>query len=410
MSLGLLGVRRFIARFKKSSSGNVALIFGLTLFPLSVLIGGSIDYQRATVAKSRLQAAVDEAALTAAKNASTTQAARQQLAQSAVLANLGAYASAISPTVTETEPATGTYQVSASASVQTSVMRIAGFSSVSINATAKAAVASSASTSNVCILALSKTASPGILANSSVTINATGCEIDVASTGNPAMTINSGDTFNVGKLCVAGTNILNNAGSVPALSTGCAVASDPFGSSLPSVTVGSCTVSNQNYSGSATLSPGVYCGGFNFNGSGTLTLNPGLYIFKGTSWNHNSGWNVSGSGVTLYFADTSYIQINSGVNISLTAPTTGTYANILMFEPQGLSTSSFTINGSAGHTLQGLIYLPSRNITFNSMSNVTSEQLSIVVNTLILDTLNWNISNSAYSIAGSGASSPKLTR
>jgi len=403
-------LRAAVARFGRATAGNIGLAFGIALLPIAIIVGATLDYQRAANAKIRLQAAVDEAALLVAKNTSVTQTARQQLAQSSVLANLGALASVVNPVVTETEPTTGSYQVAAHAVVPTTVMQVVNFRSITINAKAVATVAASSSTSSVCMYALSKTASPGILANSNVVINATGCEIDVASTGNPAMTVNSGDTFNVSKLCVAGTNILNNAGSIPALTTGCTVPSDPFASSLPSVAVGSCTVSNQNYSGSATLSPGVYCGGFNFNGSGTLTLNSGLYIFKGTSWNLNSGWNVSGSGVTLYFADTSYIQVNSGVNIQLTAPTSGTYANILMFEPQGLTQSSFTINGGAGHTLQGLIYLPSRNITFNSMSNVTAEALTIVVNSLLLDTLNWNITNSAYSVSGSGSSYPKLTQ
>ena len=111
--------------------------------------------------------------------------------------------------------------------------------------------------------------------------------------------------------------------------------------------------------------------------------------------------------MTFYFADSnSYIQVNSGVSVNLSAPTSGTYANILMFEPNGLSTSSYTINGSAGHVLNGLMYQPSRNITFNSQSNTSSEGLTIVVNRLILDTLSWSLAPATgFSISPSGASS-----
>jgi hypothetical protein len=92
------------------------------------------------------------------------------------------------------------------------------------------------------------------------------------------------------------------------------------------------------------------------------------------------------------------------VTVNLSAPTSGTYAHILMFEPTGLSTSSFSIDGtSSSHLLQGVMYLPSRNITFNSASNVTSDTLTLVVNQLILDGVNWSISPDANTIGGNSA-------
>lgn len=392
--------------FRRSRSGSVAMIFALAAVPVMASIGAALDLASASMMKSRLQHAVDEAALVAARNASLTQSARQQLAQSSVLTNMGPSASGMSLTVSETEPSSGLYQVNGTLAVPTAVMRIVNIASttVSAKATASLGTAGAASSNSVCLLALSTTASPGLLANSNVVIDAPSCEIDVASKGWPAATFNGGDSFSVSKLCVAGTQILNNAGSIPALSTGCPVVSDPFAGKLPAVTVGACTVSYQNYSGNVTLDPGVYCGGFNFNGSGTVTFNPGLYVFKNVSWNMNSGWTMNGNGVTFYFADWSYMQINSGVAVNLTAPTSGTYANILMYEPVGLPESWFTINGQAGHSFQGLIYLPSRNITFNSMSNVTSDAMTLVVNSVILNTLNWSFKSSAYSIAGAGGS------
>jgi Flp pilus assembly protein TadG len=400
-----------LTEFRRSKSGNVAVLFGLSTLPLILLLGAAVDYQRATTAKSQLQSAVDTGAIAAANGSALTQTARQVLASNAALVNLGPLASQINASVTETETS-GKYQVDAQANVPTAFLQIARVTSIPISATAVATNTvvggANSSSSNVCLLALSKTYSPGLLANSNVNIDAPNCEIHVASTGNPAATFNSGDVFGVSKLCVAGSNILNNAGSIPALQAGCTVAADPFSGKLPAVTVGSCTVNDTNYSGANTLSPGVYCGNFNFNGSGALNLAPGLYIFKGTHWNINSGWTVNGAGVTFYFADaSSYIQFNSGVQAYLTAPTSGTYANILMFEPVGLSSSSFTVNGGAGHSFSGLIYLPSRNITFNSMSNITAEALTIVVNSVILDTLNWRITSSPWTIPAAGAGSAK---
>jgi hypothetical protein len=80
-----------------------------------------------------------------------------------------------------------------------------------------------------------------------------------------------------------------------------------------------------------------------------------------------------------------------------------------MFEPNGLGTSSFTMDGSSsGHLLQGLIYLPSRDITFNSTANVSSDGMTLVVNELILDSVNWSINPDAKNILAAGSSSASV--
>jgi len=106
--------------------------------------------------------------------------------------------------------------------------------------------------------------------------------------------------------------------------------------------------------------------------------------------------------VTFYFADSSNIQFNSGMNMNLSAPATGTYAGILFYEKDGLSDSNFVFNDRVSETLSGLIYLPSRNITFNSTSNMTTPQITLIANSAIFDTLNWTLSpQSQYPISNS---------
>ncbi|MDE2362813.1 MAG: Tad domain-containing protein [Hyphomicrobiales bacterium] len=368
-------------------------------------VGAGIDYSRIVTAREVLQQAVDAATLAGA-GVSTAQ--RNAVAASTLRSVLGpsrlTNVSAIWTTNVD-----GSFTGAASASEALIVSGLAGVTTATVKATATA-VASSSSTpasqtsAKVCALVLDPSSSQALLVNSGVTVNATNCEIDAASTGSPAAIFNSNDTLNVSKICVAGNNVIQNGGTVGALNTGCTTAANPFVSALPTVSVGSCTVSNQNYAGANSLSPGTYCGNFNFNGTGTLNLQPGLYVFSNTNWNINSGWTVSGAGVTFYFADSnSYIQVNGGATMNVSAPTTGTYANILMFEPDGLAKSSYTINGSSGHQLNGLIYQPSRNITFNSQSNVNTEYFTLVVNQLILDTLTWNVAAAPLSISPAGA-------
>ncbi len=381
--------------------GTVAVVFAVSLLPVMLVLGGAVDYSRLVAEKAELQSALDGAVLA---GVSATAGTQTSVGLNTLKAELGTH-SAYLTTTSFVVNADGSLTGQAALSLPMTFMKIANVSSQAIIASSTAAASAGASTGNkVCILIKDPSSSQTLLVNSGVTINAPQCEIDVASTATTAAMINNGSGINVASLCVASNSVTVN-GSAPAnLKKSCTTATDPFAGNLPVVSSGACTVSNQNYSGTNALSPGVYCGNFNFNGSGTLNLAAGLYVLKGAHWNLNSGWTVNGTGVTFYFADnSSYIQVNSGVAINMSAPTTGTYANILMYEPTGLGISSFTINGSAGHTLTGLIYLPSRNITFNSMSNVSSESVTMVFNQLILDTINWSFATSSKSISAAGS-------
>jgi Flp pilus assembly protein TadG len=54
---------RQISRFRRDSSGNVALIFAVAALPLVSAVGCAIDYNRATQIRSKLQAAADAASV-----------------------------------------------------------------------------------------------------------------------------------------------------------------------------------------------------------------------------------------------------------------------------------------------------------------------------------------------------------
>ena len=183
-----------------------------------------------------------------------------------------------------------------------------------------------------------------------------------------------------------------NGGTLSVVEKGCAAISDPFAGKLPVVSAGNCTFNNKTYDGSSvTLNPGTYCGWTNFNGSPTITFNPGLYVISGGGMNINSGAKLTGNGVTFYFADSnSKIQLNGTTTATLTAPTSGIYSDILMFEPSGLAKSPLTFNETPGSTLRGLMYLPSRQVTFNNTSTLSAEMIGMVFATLTVNTTNWN--------------------
>jgi Flp pilus assembly protein TadG len=380
-------------------------------------IGTAIDFAKVSDVKSQMQNALDAAVL-----AGVTQASADQVSTAGkVFGGDFSKKFAGSSTPSFTQNADGSLSGTATTSVSMSFLPAV---SLTVNSTATPGTQATVSpAASVCILLVDQLDSQALLVNSGAKITAPSCDIHVASTQNPAAMFNT--TLGVNTICIKGSTIVKNGGANPPAVTSCSTISDPFAGKLPTVSTNSCSSipsanNNLNYNSgssaavlsagvygginfnntSVTLNPGVFCGSINFNGvtNGTVTLNPGLYEIHGT-WSVNSGWTVNGSGVTFYLVDqNAMIHFNGTTSATLSAPTTGTYANILMYEPGGLTTSSATIDTSTLN-MTGLIYLPSRKLTANSTSNLSSTGLTMVLSTLTLNTTNWTMGPSAASKA-----------
>ena len=109
--------------------------------------------------------------------------------------------------------------------------------------------------------------------------------------------------------------------------------------------------------------------------------------------------------MTFYFPDSSYIRFNGTVKLDLSAPTSGTYADLLMYEAPGLAKSSFSMNATNGATLTGLMYLPSRQLTLNSGASATSDNLTMALDTLTVNTADPALDSSAKTTSASGSTS-----
>lgn len=91
---------------------------------------------------------------------------------------------------------------------------------------------------------------------------------------------------------------------------------------------------------------------------GTVTLNPGTYVLTGSS--DFSGATLEGSGVTFYVASGATApNFNAAAGGSLSAPASGTYANVLYYQVPG-NGSNPTFGGNLSR-LSGLIYAPGAN-------------------------------------------------
>jgi hypothetical protein len=155
-------------------------------------------------------------------------------------------------------------------------------------------------------------------------------------------------------------------------------------------TPGTCVTPNPSpIMTSATLNPGTYCGGLSIvtSGSATVTFNPGLYILTGSStgisFTASGTLTVNGAGVTFYNDTTSgsmSFTSSGSTNFNLTAPTTGTYAGILMFQNQNnTAAGTVTASGSTTEIFQGAIYFPNAPLNYTASGSSGAAAYSIIV-------------------------------
>jgi hypothetical protein len=120
------------------------------------------------------------------------------------------------------------------------------------------------------------------------------------------------------------------------------------------------------------LTPGTYCGGLNIQG--TATLAPGVYVINDGELAINAQARLEGTGVTFYLTGSrSGFTFNGGASINISAPTSGTYGGIFIFQdPAAVASGNKqiqnTLNGGADTIINGAIYTKNQEIRINGSS------------------------------------------
>lgn len=151
----------------------------------------------------------------------------------------------------------------------------------------------------------------------------------------------------------------------------------------------------------ASLAPGTYNGGFHVKCN--TNLNGGIYVINGGSLKVNSqDLLTSSSGVMIVLANGATIDINGGAGISLRpmskaeldlalssgddmepGSNTELLAGMLIMElasSGGSGLNQSKINGNAGLTLNGTVYLPKTELDMSGTAGVSSQCLMIAAN------------------------------
>jgi Flp pilus assembly protein TadG len=234
-----------------------------------------------------------------------------------------------------------------------------------------------------CVIAMSPSGN-GLSVAGSGKFSVPNCAVWVNSSASNAATAGNGATASALKFCVVGS--YSGQGSFsPTPQTGCTAIADPL-SNLPEPSPGACIWNYNNNGLNANVWPGTYCGSFTVNGGG-VTLQPGNYYFQNVTVSISSNASLSGSGVFLFLdAGSSFSHTASG-SMNLSAPTSGTYAGVVIFHSRQSYKKSNKITGSPDFILDGTIYMPTHDLTLGGTGTINNVAKAGYV---IADTFTYN--------------------
>jgi Flp pilus assembly protein TadG len=297
-----------------------------------------------------------------------------------------------------------------------------GLTSVTVRARAVATVNSGQG----CIYALDPSGT-GLRMNGNNSLTAS-CGVVIESNDNRALVANGTNTLNTQFISVVGNYKGNSAQFNPPPVTGVAPTPDPLSYLTPPTVSTACTpsgsisvttsrtvtstgCSNVSITGSGltvTLSPGnwgnVSIGGtgntvtlgagqygavtvsasggtvaFNAGqfasitggGSAVETFGSGTYVIASGDFSPDGAAGSSGSGVTFYLGpNAGTLDFNGGNSSNFTAPTSGTYEGILLYQDPS-DTHGLTLNGNSTAVFNGAVYCPTARITLDGNNSVS---------------------------------------
>jgi Putative Flp pilus-assembly TadE/G-like len=251
-----------------------------------------------------------------------------------------------------------------------------------------------------CLLALSPDIDKAVEITGSSTVN---IDCGIASNSDASNSVYLSGSSKTTTTAISATGDVfqsNNAKLVTTTGTvksNSAAVTDPYGPQGRNLTIpqlpARCEASDLKIKKNTTLSPGRYCGGIDMTG-GTTTFAPGTYYIDGGNFKANGNAKLVGQNVTFVLtgkgSDIALLDVNGGASVSLHAPKTGTsFDGVLFFQDRGDPTGNAhpknckgaggenVINGNADMDVSGVMYFPSQNITISggTSSNISCLQV-----------------------------------
>lgn len=357
-------VSGWLKKIRDSEKGN-ALAIGAAVMPMLLGAAGlAVDTIQLSVWKRQLQRAADSSAIAGAyaltQSETPSEAVDRDLDQNF-------FPTLTQPEVVEVGPQAGFPQA---VRVQLVSQRRLPFMSIFMHApsTIQAnAAAALVDDGRFCVLSLYNGAEAGIDIAGDADINL-GCGMASNSRSSEAVVARGSSMLNASPIMAVGglSGTRNNFADGTTLQPHSAEQSDPFASLPEPEAQSGCTPFNVQPGQTATRTPEQGCITA-MDLKGTASFAPGVYYVTGDV-SFGSQANVTGQGVTFILTgpggQAGSFDMHGDATINLSAPTSGTYANVLFYRDRRSANEQVVINGGTNAVIQGALYFPTSDIRF----------------------------------------------
>jgi Flp pilus assembly protein TadG len=396
-----------LGRLARDKTGAIGITMGVMSTALVGVGGMAIDVSDWYLTRRGMQSAADAAAVAGAMKLATGGTNQQVITLAKADATRNSFGETNGATVNVTPDGVArTVKVDITRPATLYLASLFLPQAPLISATATAGIAPPGTGAPVCVLALSPTAAGAITVNGNGTIQAPGCALVSNSTSPTALVANGNATITTSKTCMPGGYTTSGNAHLTPMPTPCAAVVDPLANFPPPPgAAGPCNHTNYSLggNGSATLNPGVYCGGITLNGNATVTLNPGIYVLRNGGFEANGNSTTTGNGVAFYLSGVGAsinlanadVDLDGNAVLNITAPTSGPMAGIAVYQDDFAATGTIThsIVGNGQQNFSGTVYFGNQNlvITGNGTANSQAPFTSVIANTI-----NYNGNGTLY--------------
>jgi len=374
----------FIRKLIKDRRGN-ALAIACACMPLVVGAAGlAVDTIQWTLWKRQLQRAADSAAIAGVYDRSSSAGATTTVPTTVshdVSINNHTWMALKTGYPQVAYPANSgvmQYQVQVTLAVQQSLPFSSLFMSSAPTIIANATAASVPSGGEACVNAREPTASKtGINITGNAGIYMPDCVMysNSPSTNSAA----AGGSSNVTAEAVAGVGGIQESNNwhVQSYRPYSPAIDDPFANVTPNPSDMHCVGSqlDQNTNVSAMIASGTNCwSSLRVNSNQTLTLPSGTYYINGGDAFIQGDLTCTACTIVLTNLDSTsptptigQLKVNAGSNVNMTAPTSGPFQGIAIYQDRRATDRSpgNNINGNSGSIVQGALYFPSQQLDYN---------------------------------------------
>jgi Flp pilus assembly protein TadG len=384
-----------LGKFRFNNRGSTVVMFALAVPMLLGAVGLAIDFATFSMKRSNLQSAADASALAGAKQLSLS-SSTDKIIESAALALLQEEVKG------KDDAATGEVKVDRKmGNVKVNVTEywtpfFAHYIGADITPVTVTATGALAGESKVCVLALA--AGPwGFMMDNNSHIKATDCAVYANSTDKYAVYFGGSSSIEAAVVCSGGGVFGKGLLGIIQLQTDC-----PPIAAVPAPNVIGCDYTNYKISsGTASLLPGVYCGGISITGNAKVELGEGEYVLKNGPFLVSNDSSIHSVNTVFYLTGSnSLIRFQDNATVDINGRETGAMAGLLFFEDRSSGLFRFhNISATNAKNLTGTIYLPKGILIVNPNASVgqDSAYTAIVANRLYVQQGPNLVLNSDYS-------------